>query len=230
MLFGQTGRCKKLLGFISANMAKFWTPLRPPSTLTQRSSNLPLFTRPTLCNDIFINDLKNWTLALWVWKNLQHLTSKNEHIWYRNYQIKFCTYIYKINTVTLKIFYAETNTHKALPGTPTKEGLLSYPFWFSCFRTWSMLFPYILKHGKPEFSKSILPSQKQLPWQHHITKRGANKARKHSLKASKDFTPEEFKTQIKRLFPNMTRNHDHSMIIIRKSNTAAQNDFFHVWR
>lgn len=26
-----------LLGFISANMAKFLTPLRPPSTLTQRS-------------------------------------------------------------------------------------------------------------------------------------------------------------------------------------------------
>ena len=29
--------------------------------------------------------------------------------------------MYKINTVTLKIFYAEKNTHKALPGTPTKE-------------------------------------------------------------------------------------------------------------
>ena len=27
----------------------------------------------------------------------------------------------KINTVTLKIFYAEKNTHKAPAGTPTKE-------------------------------------------------------------------------------------------------------------
>ena len=56
-------------------------------------SNLPLFTRPTLYNVFLSSDLKNWTLALWVWKSLQHLTSKNEHIWYRNYQIKFCTNI-----------------------------------------------------------------------------------------------------------------------------------------
>ena len=85
--------------------------------------NLPLFTRPTLYNIFLSNDLKNWTLALWVWKSLQHLTSKNEHIWYRNYQIQFCpnTYIKKFNTVTLKIFYAEKNTHKAPAGIPTKE-------------------------------------------------------------------------------------------------------------
>lgn len=107
----------------TANMAKFWTPLRPPSTVTQRSLKPSPLTRPTLYNVFLSNDLKNWTLALWVCKSLQHLTSKNEHFWYRNYQIKFCTntYIKKINTVTLKIFHAEKNTHKAPAGTPTKE-------------------------------------------------------------------------------------------------------------
>ena len=118
-------------------------------------------------------------------------------------------------------------THtKHLLEPPQKKGLLSYTFWFSCFRTWPCYFSSILKHGKPEFSKSILPSQKQPYWQHHITKRGANKARKHSLKASKGFTPEEFKTQIERLFPNMTRNHDRSMIIIRNQKHCSSKWFF----